>query len=222
MLRQGNGYNGYSMSNNAVAAYESGEMPISKWTKNAILETLEDNEDLYNKANNLPAWILKDMLKYSSWHHTSKHYNRTDFYIFDIEQLINLTDEDVKRMKINRKNKLAQTKEKRAQEKKEREARKKAKQAEAELKERCENVLKYTKYKRLSTLVNKVKNNEFDLEALEVKLLNEKINTYENQIKGLKKALDKAEQKNDIKKIERLKEHIKNNIEYLNDLKRAV
>jgi len=30
---RGNGYDGYSMSNNARAAYESGEMPISKWTK---------------------------------------------------------------------------------------------------------------------------------------------------------------------------------------------
>lgn len=27
------GYNGYSMSNNAVAAYENGEKPLSKWKK---------------------------------------------------------------------------------------------------------------------------------------------------------------------------------------------
>lgn len=27
------GYSGYSMSNNAVDAYESGEKPRSKWTK---------------------------------------------------------------------------------------------------------------------------------------------------------------------------------------------
>jgi len=27
------GYDGYSMSNNAVDAYENGEKPISKWTK---------------------------------------------------------------------------------------------------------------------------------------------------------------------------------------------
>lgn len=31
------GYHNYSMSNNAVAAYENGEMPLSKWSKKAIL-----------------------------------------------------------------------------------------------------------------------------------------------------------------------------------------
>lgn len=31
------GYNGYSMSNRAVAAYESGENPLSKWTKKDLL-----------------------------------------------------------------------------------------------------------------------------------------------------------------------------------------
>lgn len=36
------GYNGFSMSNNAVAAYESGEKPISKWTKTDIIEAIED------------------------------------------------------------------------------------------------------------------------------------------------------------------------------------
>lgn len=40
------GYNGYSMSNNAVAAYEDGEMPLSKWSKTAILEVIEENEDI--------------------------------------------------------------------------------------------------------------------------------------------------------------------------------
>lgn len=33
------GYYGYSMSNNAVEAYENGEMPISKWTKKEIVGT---------------------------------------------------------------------------------------------------------------------------------------------------------------------------------------
>lgn len=35
------GYSGYSMSNNAVDAYESGEKPRSKWTKAAILNAIE-------------------------------------------------------------------------------------------------------------------------------------------------------------------------------------
>lgn len=33
------GYNGFSMSNNAVAAYEDGEKPLSKWTKADIYMT---------------------------------------------------------------------------------------------------------------------------------------------------------------------------------------
>ena len=35
------GYKGFSMSNNAVAAYESGEKPISKWTKREILSMIK-------------------------------------------------------------------------------------------------------------------------------------------------------------------------------------
>ena len=35
------GYNGFSMSNNAVEAYENGEKPLSKWRKSDILETIE-------------------------------------------------------------------------------------------------------------------------------------------------------------------------------------
>lgn len=34
---RGNGYRGYSMSNNAVAAYEDGEKPLSKWSKSDII-----------------------------------------------------------------------------------------------------------------------------------------------------------------------------------------
>lgn len=78
------GYSGYSMSNNAVAAYEDGEMPLSKWTKSAILETMSELEmpaDVIAEAKNLPVKALKDIFLYkSSWHHTSRMYNKTDFY----------------------------------------------------------------------------------------------------------------------------------------------
>lgn len=43
------GYNGYSMSNNAVTAYSNGEKPLSKWTRSAILTAIAHmivNEDL--------------------------------------------------------------------------------------------------------------------------------------------------------------------------------
>lgn len=38
------GYNGWSMSNNAIAAYEDGEKPLSKWTKAEILDTIKKQE----------------------------------------------------------------------------------------------------------------------------------------------------------------------------------
>lgn len=86
------GYSGYSMSNNAVAAYESGERPASKWTKKAIIarileltaEREGDGEPLsidIDFIKSLPVKTLKDIaLCESSWHHTSKMYNRTKFF----------------------------------------------------------------------------------------------------------------------------------------------
>lgn len=35
------GYNGFSMSNRAVQAYEDGEKPLSKWTKAEIMDIIE-------------------------------------------------------------------------------------------------------------------------------------------------------------------------------------
>lgn len=39
------GYKGYSMSNNAVAAYSEGKKPMSKWTKSEILATLSVSDE---------------------------------------------------------------------------------------------------------------------------------------------------------------------------------
>lgn len=98
------GYRGFSMSNNAVAAYESGEKPLSKWTKAEIIEAIEvaiREEELtlvccMEKLKKAPVRILKDLcLSYSSWHHTSNHYNKTDFYSLDIGRLERLTDEEI-------------------------------------------------------------------------------------------------------------------------------
>lgn len=78
------GYSGYSMSNNAVDAYAGGEKPISKWTKSDILQEIYDldySQDIIDVAKSLPVKALKSIFLYqSSWHHTSKMYNRTDFY----------------------------------------------------------------------------------------------------------------------------------------------
>lgn len=81
------GYNGFSMSNNAINAYAEGRMPLSKWTKTAILEAVEDylisygNEASFQKFVNLNKKELSQFLHTSGeWHHTSKFYNETLFY----------------------------------------------------------------------------------------------------------------------------------------------
>ena len=35
------GYHGWSMSNNAILAYENDEKPLSSWTKDDILDAIE-------------------------------------------------------------------------------------------------------------------------------------------------------------------------------------
>lgn len=73
------GYCENRMSINAIHAYETGEKPKSKWTKADIIEYLPD--DLQVAAERLTAKEAKGLFLYwSSWHHTSATYNRTDFY----------------------------------------------------------------------------------------------------------------------------------------------
>lgn len=97
------GYYGYSMSNNAVSAYECGEKPWSKWTKTEILAEVDvlisaglelgvDRKAL----GKVPAKRLKQLvLVRSSWHHTSSWYNATDFYAVSETRLEDLTDADL-------------------------------------------------------------------------------------------------------------------------------
>ena len=70
------GYIGASMSANARAAYEAGEMPRSKWTKAAILGALRgycDEMDL----------LFDRFIAYSSWHHTGAYARETEFFALD-------------------------------------------------------------------------------------------------------------------------------------------
>lgn len=91
------GYHNFSMSNNAVAAYENGEMPLSKWSKKAILAAVRDAApDALPLLSRCPLAVLRaHCLRRSSWHHTSSRYNKTDFFSLDDMILDDLSAETV-------------------------------------------------------------------------------------------------------------------------------
>lgn len=86
------GYRGYSMSNNAVSAYDDGEKPLSKWSKSDVISAIADELGV-NESDVELKYPYRYYLKKTSWHHTSSKYNKTDFYSvsFDDEDII-LTD----------------------------------------------------------------------------------------------------------------------------------
>jgi hypothetical protein len=93
------------MSNNAVRAYENGEKPLSKWTKGEILEAIEEMVEAgevelkcdLTQLGKIPTKKLKEVcLVRTSWHHTSKHYNKTDFHSVDEWAVERLTDEKIR------------------------------------------------------------------------------------------------------------------------------
>lgn len=91
----GNGYDGYAMSNNARMAYEDCEMPFSKWTKTELLSAIKS----YNVSADIILALQKhntdtlrrELLMYSGWHHTSEYYNKTNFYAIDADKVNELT-----------------------------------------------------------------------------------------------------------------------------------
>lgn len=85
MWNMNSGYSGYSMSNRAVDAYEDGEMPLSKWTKKMIIrEVVEHEHFTEEELMKYPKKVLAEYFLFeSSWHHTSKFCNATDFYSID-------------------------------------------------------------------------------------------------------------------------------------------
>lgn len=84
----------YSMSERAAEAYANGEMPLSKWTKKAILAAMRAEKhaalatELEGRQYTL-AFLKALFLSTSSWHHTSSKYNSTEFYTLE-----NLGDDD--------------------------------------------------------------------------------------------------------------------------------
>lgn len=94
-------YVGYSMSLNAAIAYENGEKPISKWTKEALLSAAGEKAEMLKK---LTTSEIRDLILYrSSWHHTSSHYNATDFYAIDEEKVEEITENTIQRIISGRK-----------------------------------------------------------------------------------------------------------------------
>lgn len=78
------GYQGMSMSNRAIKAYESGQAPLSKWTKEEILEKIDDDGNLEPLMPLIEKMSEKEMkenfLENTAWHHTSGFFNKTSFY----------------------------------------------------------------------------------------------------------------------------------------------
>ena len=99
---KGNGYNGYSMSNNAIAAYSKGEMPLSKWTKEDIIDgaknALKGTQTKFSFETLKKAKLstLRDMLlEKTCEHHTSSYFNSTSFYQIKESVFENLTDDKI-------------------------------------------------------------------------------------------------------------------------------
>ena len=93
------GYSGFSMSNNAVGAYNNGEKPLSKWSKAEILQEIriyakENNINIdMEKLNKVSLPVLRESFLYkTAYHHTSKFYNSTDFYAIDFDTVNEMVD----------------------------------------------------------------------------------------------------------------------------------
>lgn len=82
------GYDGYSMSNNAVVAYAGGEAPWSR-TRTAVAGWIVRKPKIMTRIGVSSKKEVLEILavgkdrkvfRKSSWHHTSKKYNCTDFF----------------------------------------------------------------------------------------------------------------------------------------------
>lgn len=112
MMDVNSGYIGYSMSRRAAEAYEDGEMPRSKWTKKAMVAAIKDACDELDLEYDpfiekmKKAELFDTFLYNSSWHHTGKFFNETDFYAIDEDALADrfpeLSDEQLEEREATR------------------------------------------------------------------------------------------------------------------------
>lgn len=101
MWNMNSGYSGYSMSNRAVEAYEDGEMPLSKWSKEKIIrEVVEYDHFTKEELKKYTKKVLTEyFLERSSWHHTGKFCNETDFYSINSKRAENGAIDDLEELK---------------------------------------------------------------------------------------------------------------------------
>ncbi len=115
MFNMNSGYHGFSMSNRAIEAYNNGEKPFSKWTKQDILDAIEEykqkSDDLtvhlfytvfYELAKVRADALKAHLLHKSSWHHTGKFCNCTDFYSIDFDLIDGLDLKTVKAWQLEK------------------------------------------------------------------------------------------------------------------------
>lgn len=166
MKEKGRGYKGQSMSVNAVWAYDRGEKPLSKWTKAAILEEIENIFDEFpeKKAEMIKKMTLTELrenfLNYTAYHHTGKFYNSTNFYQLNAERVENITAEEIKEI-ISRRKKAARRPQAIIDAEKAEKAKRKAE------KEAFEEKAKLFKYQnKYKTLKGFLKSTSIDLEML--------------------------------------------------------
>lgn len=77
------GYYNFSMSNNAVAAYEENKRPRSKWNKDSLISALSAiyDDGTITELKKFSTEVLRRVfLQKTEWHHTSSYFNETDFW----------------------------------------------------------------------------------------------------------------------------------------------
>lgn len=182
MFNNKKGYVGKSMSVRAKRAYENNEMPLSAWTKENMLEEIENIID-YHELNldlNLLKKLTKDQIKNefmrnSSWHHTGCLFNQTNFYEVCEDWIIKTTNEKLEDLIQDRKDYLESTKEERAKEKEAREERRIAKQQQKEYEKELEELMEFSKYKTMTNFKKAIEAGRVDLDELRARKEEQKL-----------------------------------------------
>lgn len=164
---EGKGYIGQAMSVNAYEAHENDELPISHWTKKKMLAVIKNLGIDTKLLKKLTKNQLQDVaLTQSSWHHTGKFYNQTEFYSINEKLLKELTNEETRQMILDHKKYLEETKEKRRIEREKKEKQRLENKKRKEYKEEIESMIHLSAYKTLNGLLKGIESGKVDLKEL--------------------------------------------------------